>query len=161
MQQKTSAMSELIVDFPRRRRNSKMKRVQFSGITEITFFERLDETESSKIWYTPQDYRNMRSQNHEAVLHAHTSMRSFISKDEETQEIDGSIFTGIENLMTPALIRKSRQRRAQCISSVLEAQERQDIDEDHDSLGLACVSKEYSKSAVKRALRIGLLQRTL
>lgn len=154
-------MTDLIVDFPRRHENSlcvqgksKEKRVQFSYMSEMTFFE-TNETDSSQIWYGPQEYREMRLENKQAVLDIHRRIRS--SKD-AVQGLDGCIITGLEHLVTPSIIKKTKERRTLCLRAVLEEQERQEDEGVNDPVLLANVSLSHSSWAVKRAHTVALLR---
>jgi len=83
---------------------------------------------------------------------------SIDSTDKKDEVLEPPCTTGIEHLLTPDLIKKSRAVRARCKKAVLDEQERQDRAGEHDPIKLADVSNNHSKWSTKRAVTVGLLQ---
>ena len=155
-------MSDLIVDFPNRR--SPIKRmVQFSNMNEIKFVKPIDIGQDviSQLYYSSEDYKAMRVNTKKAVRRANKVLGALSSSSDSESEHDINedlILTGIENILTPAIIKRTRSCRAQYTNAVLDEQERQDSAGLYDADRLACISHQYSKSAVRRAHKIGLMQ---
>ena len=157
--------NDIIVDFPQQRCNSSVgeKRVRntvyFAPMNELRFFERNEKMDTGKIWYSNKEVKAMRI----ATVQAVKDTRK-ISLSRPSNQVDGAdaledcVMTGIENLLTPRIIKKSKARRSQCLSAVLEEQKRQDSSGEYDPIELACVSNHYSKCSARWAHTIGMLQ---
>jgi len=77
---------------------------------------------------------------------------------EEGGVFQGCNLTGIENFLTPSLIKKSVARKRQRLNAVLDEQVRQYASGCFDPHRLALVSQCYSKSSIQRSLKIGMIQ---
>ena len=155
----SNIMTDLIVDFPTRGSSAK-KTVQFSNMTQIRFIEPIDQ-DVAQFYYSSKDYKAMRLATKNAVRQANEVLGALSSSSDQESEhgIDEDlILAGIENILTPAIIKRTRSCRAQYTKAVLDEQERQDSTGLYDADRLAFVSHQYSKSAVRRAHKIGLMQ---
>ena len=65
--------------------------------------------------------------------------------------------TGIENLLTPGLMKKSRALKRGCWNAVLGEQDRQDACGYCDPGVLALAAKDYSRRATQRAQKIAIM----
>jgi len=65
--------------------------------------------------------------------------------------------TGIENLLTPGLMKKAMALKKGYKNAVLDEQERQDAWGCFDPGGLALAAQEHSRWATQRALNIGMM----
>ena len=83
------------------------------------------------------------------------SSESSSSLDAVREEL---VLTGIEHILTPSIIKKTKACRARRIRAVLDEQERQASSGIYDADRLALVSFQCSKSAARRAHKIGLMQ---
>eukprot|EP01083_Nonionella_stella_P230540 814790_1 len=149
-------MSDLIVDFYNRRRSVSegKKAVQFSKMSSMKFVEKIDERDANLVWYSQQDYRSFRLEHKQAVIAVHQlSLSSQAPNQFSVDEL-----TGIENLLAPKMIKKTRASRAQCMNAVLGEQERQVRSGFYDQDRLAMVSQESSNGASRRAKTIGFVQ---
>ena len=156
---KSNIMTDLIVDFPTRSPTVK-RMVQFSNMTQIRFIEPIDQ-DVAQFYYSSKDYKAMRLATKNAVRQANEVLGALSSSSDQESEhgIDEDlILAGIENILTPAIIKRTRSCRAQYTKAVLDEQERQDSTGLYDADRLAFVSHQYSKSAVRRAHKIGLMQ---
>mmetsp|Transcript_33258 Transcript_33258/g.59894 ORF Transcript_33258/g.59894 Transcript_33258/m.59894 type:complete len:163 (+) Transcript_33258:123-611(+) len=160
-------MTDLIVDFPQQRRSNSFagsnkivrKTVHFSPMNELRSFERNDNMNTGNIWYSDNEYKAMRIANIQAVQDVRRIDLSPSSNLVDGAEaLEDCVTTGIENLLTSSITKKSKARRAQCSNAVLDEQERQDSSGEYDSIKLACVSNHYSKWSTRRARAIGMLQ---
>ena len=151
--------SDLIVDFPNSRTISK-KTVQFSLTSSMVIVSRVDE-DANDVWYTSKDYKGMRLATKLAVLRAQKKLLSISTSDlesmEDPDEMGDAIVTGIENLLTPNIIRRTKARRNQCIQTVLQEQESQYRRRKFDPESLAHASYHHSRTAERNAWTIGLL----
>ena len=179
-------MTHLIVDFPSRRRGSIMRSsnkpenneskkvsgvsVSFAKSMHIQFFQAPDDVDESEIWYTSEEYKDMKESNRQAVVRVHRKLRTpSLSTDDDgsqsskaTTLLEDECLTGIEHLLSVKIIKKVRACRKECLNAVLQVQDRlwQDnvgsMEESDDSVDvLASVSKHYSKWSTKRAQIIG------
>ena len=146
-------MSELIVDFPRRCTTSASggasKAVTFAPQCTVTFLEPNGDNETSKLWYSQAEHRDMSIANRRAAQEASRMFASLSSgiPYQAEEPFDPCMLTGIERILTPALIRKTRTQRRQCLNAVLIEQDRISPEE------LAQVSRNYSNGSVARALK--------
>ena len=101
----------------------------------------------------------MRIATKEAVVYANNKF-SRAPSSSPPNIMDHAVLTGIENILTPKLIKRKRACRARCINAVLDEQERQDLAGIYDADRIAFVSHQCSESAAKRAHKIGLMQST-
>lgn len=117
-------------------------------------------------WYTDKDYKATRKENKRVVqeLHQiHVSLSSISSQAEsaDNEEVfGGCVMTGIENLLTPRIIKKSHACMTKRRNAVLSEQEheRQNQVGERDPYKLACMSHLHSSRSIKRAHKIGLVQ---
>lgn len=161
--------SNLIVNFPG------CDGVQFADMSEVLVVKRIvDEADASNFWYTRQDYKAMEVDAKRAVWQARIRLHSLLSKKSGMKEqnegadgvdplllLDGHVLTGIEHLLTPCSIKRTKTNRAQYLQAVLEAQEtaRQgSATREVDPYIIASLARRHSRSAAKRALKIGALQ---
>ena len=164
-------MSNLIVDFAHRRTSftgsqCKTKAVTFSPMSEMTFYERPQESDASKLYYTAEDYRAMRTANLQATQEAHrrylaislASSKDLNSTEIQREVLDGLNITGIENVLSPSTAKKFVARRKQHWRAVLQEQAQQDESGEYDPDMIACASQRHSKWAVKRAQKIASYQ---
>ena len=152
-------MTDLIVDFPNRKRRflslscskPKSKSLQFSEMSQVKFIQPIDEADVDTLWYSRKEYQAMR---HATKKNVQQAQRSLLSNP---QDVDSCMINGIENLLTPALIKKTKACRAQCTQAVLAEQERQRHAGVYDPESLALSSKSYSRSSMRRAQTIASL----
>ena len=164
-------MSDLIVPFPKQRINRFFckkpaeKMVQFSPTLDICFFQRIESNaDKSKIWYTKKDTMAIKLATNRAIQEVH--MKGEIStesckkvNDVAEALLDSFCTTGIENVLTPEIMRKVRAAKGRCRTSVLLEQERQDASGEYDPDRLASISQQCSVWSVQRSITIGLLHR--
>ena len=166
--------NDLIVDFPNlaarlpnvieaNEDEEAKSSVHFDRTSTVVFFQTPDDIERSKMWYTAEDYTEMKQAIRRASISARNklplssscdSVRSTpsIILDEDT---DDECLTGIEHLLSMKLIKKTYARRMQCLNAVLDEQERQRYWGKSNPDLLAQVSQYYSKCSTKRAVIIG------
>ena len=154
-------MTDLIVDFPNRSASaskSGKKLVQFSPTSELKLFKQDSSVEAR--WFSQKEYREMKMANRRAVQTAYRRYLSISSGNSSDwhEPFDPSSMVGIENMLTPGLIKKSQAARERRLRAVLSEQERQDEAGEYDPDKLAQVSQTFSKWSTKRASTIGLLQ---
>ena len=148
-------MTELLVDFPSHRPTS-TKRILFSKTSELKFVKHIGTmADTNKIWYPSKDYKAMRVELKKSVQGARKALDSFSSTNQGL--VDGVIFTGVENLVTLEMIKRTQDRRDQHINAVLKEQGKQKSVGIYDADRLAHVSYQYSKSSGARAFEIGKL----
>ena len=153
-------MSDLIVDFPNRNSLPAKAEVHFAPMTQITFIEQINDKYADSLWYSQQDYKAMRVANKQAVLHAHRRLgdaMSLSSSSSIDDQEDGCL-TGIENILTPSAIRKTKARRMQCTRAILLEQDRQYEAGVDDPEKLARISRHYSTPASRKAQKVGYIQ---
>jgi len=152
-------MSDLIVAFFPSSRSTSKRTVQFSTTSQLKFVERTDATtDASTLWYKNKDYREMRVETTKAVLQARLAFTSVKSESKEVNEMDEVTLTGIENILTSGIIKKTKACRVQHINAVLEEQKSQACAGVYDADRLSSVSRHHSKSSAKRARTIGMFQ---
>ena len=119
-------MKDLIVDFPSRC-SASTKKVQFSKTSSIKFIKRINEmTDTRATWYLSKDCKAMRVETKTAVRHANKALLALYSSDQDFVDNvgqDGIILTGIESIVTPNMIKKTRASRYKYINAVLNEQE--------------------------------------
>ena len=74
---------------------------------------------------------------------------------QDMESFDPSMLKGIEDLLTPALVRNSRVRRIRSLTAVLREQHRQDLARESDPMKIAAVYSYCSRSSVNRAIMLG------
>ena len=92
----------------------------------------------------------MRIENMKAVVYAQKK----VLKDDN---IDSCMLTGIERLLTPSAIKKTKACRVQCVNAVLEEESNQVRAGVYDPERIAMASQYHSRSAARRARAIGML----
>ena len=159
--------SDLIVDFPAQARQSaisskpKKKMATFSIMSDIRFYERPDKVHAKELHYSRDDMSQFKVANRQAILDIHMK---HLSLAETTTEADAKVvfqgceFTGIENLLTPGLMKKTMACKRGCWNAVLDEQERQDASGYCDPDRLARAAENYSRWATRRSLKIGIMQ---
>ena len=158
--------SDLIVDFPAQARQSglsskpKKKMVTFSIMSDIRFYERPDKVHAKELHYSKDDMTRLKMANRQAVRDVHTRHLSLVNG----AEVDARAafqgcgeLTGIENLLTPGLARKTMACRIGCLNAVLDEQARQDASGCCDPNRIARASQKYSRWATRRSLNIGIM----
>lgn len=167
-------MTNLIVDFPHHQRSgttstsssspSKKKKVQFTKTSSLKFIKRIDTmvSDPNEIWYNSKDYKAFKVQQKKSVQSARHSLDVISASNQDmktkVRQMDAVDITGIENVVTPAMIQRALKCRNQCINAVLDEQDRQDAKNGRvDADRLAQVSCQYSKYSRKRAQNIGKL----
>ena len=159
--------SDLIVDFPAQARRkvigSKPKKmVRFSTMSDIQFYERPDKVHAKELHYSREDIREFETANRQAILDIHMKHLSLVNG---TTEYDANVlfqgceFTGIENLLTPSLMKKTMAIKRRCWDAVLDEQERQDASGYCDP-DIARAAENYSRWATERALKIAIMSHT-
>ena len=176
-------MTHLIVDFPSSRRRSIMRSsnkpknneskkssgVSFAKSMHVKFFQAPDDVDESEIWYTSEEYKDMKESNRQVIIRVHRKLRtSSLSTDDDgidykaTTLLEAECLTGIEHLLSVKIIEKTRANRVECSNSVLQVQDRLwyhnvgSMEESDDPIdALARVSKHYSRWSTKRARIIG------
>ena len=157
-------MSPLIVDFPSSNslESPKKKTVHFSISSKMMIFQAPDESDASSLWYSKEDYQDMKQDTKRAVLRAQKRLPTLASTDlESMNDVDvmgDAVLTGIENLLTPNAIKRTKIRRRKCVQAVLEEQERQYYARVQDVGSIASASYLHSKPASRTARTIGLTQ---
>mmetsp|Transcript_22040 Transcript_22040/g.40430 ORF Transcript_22040/g.40430 Transcript_22040/m.40430 type:complete len:173 (-) Transcript_22040:501-1019(-) len=99
-------MSDLIVNFPQQRCNSSVgksakKTVQFAPMNELRFFERNEKMNRGKFWYSDKEYKAMKTVTQQGKRYLSLSSNQVDNAD----ALDDCIVTGIENLLSPNIIR--------------------------------------------------------
>ena len=162
-------MTDLIQDFSNHtsRLHSpssyKKKRVQFSKTSSLKLVTRIDEmSDTSKIWYSSNDYKAMRAETKRAVQDANDALSALSSSDQDLADKVGNmndiVLAGIEGIITPRIVKRSRICRAKYMNAVLNEQDEQYSAGFYDADRLARAARGCSKSSVKRAQSIALLQ---
>ena len=153
-------MSNLIVDYPL---NPPIKRVQFSKTSSLKLVKCIEDLTNdaiSKIWYSSHEYKVMKQENmRDCMVLDSVITTSILDQNlfEKVSKMDDVTLVGIENTVTPAMIKRIQARRARCINAVLKEQDNQDSTGIYDPERLARVSSHYSKSSRERARSIGKL----
>ena len=110
---------------------------------DIRFYERPDKVHAKELHYSGGDIREFKTANRQAVRAIHTRRRTSVNGAE------GEL-TGIENLLTPGLMKKAMALKMGCRDAVLDEQDRQDA-------WVCRAALEYSRLATQRALKIGTM----
>ena len=152
---------------PKNNESKKASGVCFAKSMHVQFFQVPDDVDASEIWYTSEEYNDMKETNRQAVLRVHRKLRTpRLSTDDSSKPttlfLEDECLTGIEHLLSVKIIKKVHACRKECMNAVLQVQGRlwQDnvgsMEESDDSVDvLASVSKHYSKWSTKRAQIIG------
>ena len=157
--------SDLIVDFPAQARQSaisvkhKKKMVTFSIMSDIRFYERPDKVHAKELHYSKDDMTRFKMANWQAVRDVHTRHLSLLNDAEVDARaaFQGCELTGIENLLTLGMVRKTMACRNGCWNAVLDEQERQYASGCCDPNRIASASQKYSRWATQRSLNIGIM----
>lgn len=157
-------MSDLIEDFPKHRQNtfygSKRKSVGFSETCDLRIFQCHDDIDERDIWYSEDDYKNMKSASKKAANVAHRVLGSHSMSDANSavvEALDDYInLTGIERFLSPKSIKKAIAARTERTNAVMREQERQYWSGKYDIHKLACESRRHTKWAIRRAHTIGM-----
>ena len=141
--------------------------VHFDRTSTVVFFHTPDDIERSKMWYTAEDYTEMKQAVTRASISARNKLPLSLSRSSSCDSVrstpsiileddnDDECLTGIEHLLSVKLIKKAYARRMQCLNAVLDEQERQRYWGKSNPDLLAQVSQYYSKCSTKRAVIIG------
>ena len=143
---------------PKNNKSKKASGVCFAKSMHVQFFQVPDDVDDSEIWYTSEEYDDMKETNRQAVVRVHRKLRTPSS----TTLLEDECLTGIEHLLSVKIIKKTRANRVECSNSVLQEQDRLwyhnvgSMEESDDPVdALARVSKHYSRWSTKRAQIIG------
>ena len=150
----------LIVSFPDQRRRAS-KKVRFSTMSELSFFERNEVEDSHNMHYSKKEYEEMRADIKRSVEDTRRRMSSLSSTSSDSEQDDANLsllVTGIENLVSPGVIKKLFSSRMCHVRAVLNEQARQERSGRCDPDRLARVSQSHTEWANKRARTIGMLQ---
>ena len=152
------SMSGLIVDFPQVSSRGRIvrKKVRFSSRSKMMYFECHDEDNSRNIWYSDDEYKDMKIANARAVHSVREKLNSMRSLHNSAS--NECVVTGIEKLLTTKLIMKSKASRRRHLNAVLGEQDRQHLEGECDAIKIALVSLNGSKWSTKTAQKIGVLQ---
>ena len=90
----------------------------------------------------------------------HLSFAKTTTEDDAKVVFQGCEFTGIENLLTPSLMKKTMALKRRCWDAVLDEQEKQDASGYCDPDRLARAAENYSRWATERALKIAIMNHT-
>ena len=134
--------------------------VKFATMSEIRFYERPDEARAKELHYSKEDIRQLKIANRQAVQDVHIRQLSLVNdgtEDDARVVFQGHNLTGIENLLTPSLVRKSMACKAGYRDAILDEQDRQDASGCYDPIKLACAAEDYSRWATKRSVMIGTM----
>lgn len=134
-------MSGLIVDFPHERRQ---RRCKFSSTSKLQVYERHDDDDTGRLFYSERDIRAMRLAHKRYVEEAH---RRFLSLSRDNED---DIFVPVSFSTATKAVRD----RVRC--AVLEEQARQDCLGEYDPHRLAYTSEHHSRCAARNAHRVGL-----
>ena len=150
------AMSDLIVDFPQRRchagKIAKMEGVHFAKEYEIRFFERHDKADCEAMRIAA---RRAAQDVQKRVLKLRSSSGS--DSADVADELDSCTLVGIENMLSPNIIKKTRASIMQCRRAVLDEQARQDeSNHEYDPDRLASVAQHHTQWATTRGHNNGL-----
>ena len=173
--------SDLIVDFPSQVRQSgvrmahqqhrpafiigvsskpKKKMVTFAIMSDIRFYERPDKVHAKEVHYSRDDMTKFKKANRQAIRDMHTRHLSLVNgaKVDARAVFQGcGEMTGIENHLTPDLMKKTMACKKGCWNAVLDEQERQDASGCCDPNRIASASQKYSRWATQRSLTIGIM----
>ena len=151
---------------PKNNEAEKASGVRFAKSMHVQFFQVPDDVDASEMWYTSEEYDDMKETNRQTVIRVHMKLRTpSLSTDDKptTRLLEDECLTGIEHLLSVKIIKKVHACRKECLNAVLQVQERLwqhnvgSMKESDDSVDvLASVSKHYSKWSTKRAQIIGL-----
>ena len=158
--------SDLTVDFPQETHRAGVEfklgtrpNLRFSGKIEVRFYRRADDSTSSELHYSEEDYRNFKRDSKRAIKEARRLL-SFPDDDDSVRALhECVVITGIENSLTPELLRRSATAKILRTNAVLNEQDRQDSMGIYDEERLAMISRQCSEWSVQRAVKIGMLQR--
>ena len=154
---------------PKDNESKKASGVCFAKTMHIQFFQVPDDVDVSEIWYTSEEYNDMKETNRQAVIRIHRKLRiPRLSTDDSSKPttlfLEDEFLTGIEHLLSIKIIKKTHANRVERSNAVLQVQERlwqhnvgsMEEEESDDSVDvLASVSKHYSRWSTKRAQIIG------
>ena len=159
-------MSDLIVDFPAQTRctavssKSKKKMVHFStNISDIRFYDHPEKIHKNELHYSRDDISQFKKSNRQAIQDMHIRHLSLVNGTEVDARVvfQGCELTGIENLLTPGLVKRTMALKRGCWDAVLDEQDRQDASECRDPDRIACAAHEYSRRTGRRSLKIGVM----
>ena len=128
---------------------SRSNSVSFAHEYEVRFFKRVDSSTESKLWYSHQEYSDMKLANKQAGKHAQAFSRN-------SNTIQTSVCWQVLNTWSfhQALAGRTQQtaNKAKLLQEVLERQGQ------YGPLRLSSLSQSYSESSARRARIIGFLQ---
>lgn len=157
-------MAELIVDFPQRlrisgedQRRGPRRTVRFAPMSQIQVFERIDEANARKIWYSDRDYAAIRLANSRSVQELH-ALATHPDQAEVSQALAECATMGFEQVLTPKLAKRTKANRVRCWGAVLDEQDRQDREGASDPMKIALASIMQTRKSSKRAHDIGKFQ---
>lgn len=149
-------MSSLIVDFPERRTSSadtqaEAKRVRFSPTARIQYFQGSEKSDSSRLYYSEDEYQEMKAARWRAIRNLHRRYLAMSSGERPIQDLE---FTGLENFLNREIAQRMTNRRKALLRDVLLEQARQGGLGECDPTEIARVARHHSQSSVKRAEKI-------
>ena len=166
-------LNSLIVDFGHRRKsykgkavspspNAVKKSVVFDSCSFICIYERPEESYSSNMSYSKEEIYAMKKANQCSVMEAsealHEASSMFTNDSNAAASFDRDTLTGIENLLTPALFKRTRASQVNCVRAVLKEQARQALTGEYDPVKIARKSRTHSIYSKTRALKVAFYQ---
>ena len=136
--------------------------MSFAALAEVLYFEKCNKSEHDEVWYCSEEFRNMRLDTKRTVQRVHMLHQS--SKDSATADSKSMTedlarcadLTGIENLLSNNIIRKTMKARRLCWDAVLDEQTRQRGQNLRDPDRLAAAARSHMQWSGRRAHTIGL-----
>ena len=100
-----------------------------------------------------------KTSNRQAIQDMHMRHLSLVNGTEVDARVvfQGCELTGIENLLTPGLVKRTIACKRGCWNAVLDEQDRQDASGCHDPDRIAHAAHEYSIQTARRSLKIGMM----
>ena len=136
--------------------------MSFAALADVLYFEKYDESEHDALWYCGEEFRKMRLDTKRAVRRFHKLQQSWKDSAADSNNIaEGmarcSDLTGIENLLSNNIIRKTKKARVLCWDAVLNEQTRQYEQNLRDPDKVAVAARSHTQWSGRRACTIALL----
>ena len=151
----------LLVDFPSQPRRlsldnevktTRRRRINFTP--DITVFSYSDDSsndiQSHDLWYTSQEYKQMKHARAQDICTAIKTMQSPESQESVSSQHLNLI--GVERYLTREVLVETKLRRDAHINAVLDEQERQDSNMISDPDTLGDLSRKHSRWSAERSL---------
>eukprot|EP00571_Detonula_confervacea_P015126 CAMPEP_0172308120 /NCGR_PEP_ID=MMETSP1058-20130122/8824_1 /TAXON_ID=83371 /ORGANISM="Detonula confervacea, Strain CCMP 353" /LENGTH=165 /DNA_ID=CAMNT_0013020477 /DNA_START=19 /DNA_END=513 /DNA_ORIENTATION=- len=120
--------------------------VQFSAVQDVRFYERNSESHASEMFYSEAEYKAMKKARRRVVNDIHKRYYVLVESSGGCSDIfNDCSLTGIENLLTPAILEKITRHRRGCLAAVLGEQSRQGAAGEYDPYTLALISQMRSR----------------